>query len=151
MPELTVHRSITIHASAETIWRVLTDNSFIPQYMFGCVAETDWEPGSPLLWKGAADGKLYVKGKVLVFQPPQRLQYTTIDPNDPAISDTPENYLRMTFTIHTANKDCMLEMVADGFDTVARGAERYQEVNSGDNSLLIALKDIAEKQSGNSR
>jgi len=48
--------------------------------MFGCYAETDWKPGSPLLWKGAADGKLYVKGRVVSIEPPHRLVYTVIDP-----------------------------------------------------------------------
>ena len=64
MPELLIRKSIEIDAPVETLWKILTDSKFIVQYMFGCNAETDWKPGSSLLWKGAADGKLYVKGFV---------------------------------------------------------------------------------------
>jgi uncharacterized protein YndB with AHSA1/START domain len=145
MSELAVRRSVAIHAPAKTTWRVLTDNTFIPQYMFGCIAETDWQPGSPLLWKGAADGELYVKGAIVTFDAPRLLRYTTIDPNNPEVPDLPENYLTMSFIIREEKTGCRLEMVADGFNTVAKGAERYQEVNAGDDSLLLAIKGIAEK------
>jgi uncharacterized protein YndB with AHSA1/START domain len=148
MSELVVRRSMAIHAPAQTIWGVLTDNAFIPQYMFGCTAETDWQPGSPLLWKGAADGKLYVKGAIVTFDAPHVLRYTTIDPNNPEVPDLAENYLTMSFIIREEKGGCTLEMVADGFNTVAKGAERYQEVNAGDDSLLLAIKNIAENQAG---
>ena len=49
MPELVIRHSIEIEAPVTTVWKVLTDNAFIQQYMFGCIAETDWKPGSPLL------------------------------------------------------------------------------------------------------
>ena len=65
MTELFIRKSIETSASAEALWKVLTENEFIEQYMFGCMADTDWKPGSPLLWKGAADGKLYVKGHIV--------------------------------------------------------------------------------------
>ena len=44
MTELFIRKSIEVNAPADVLWRVLTDNTFIPQYMFGCVAETDWKP-----------------------------------------------------------------------------------------------------------
>ena len=57
MAELVIRKTVKVEAPLATLWKVLTDNEFIPQYMFGCYAETDWKPGSPLLWKGAADQK----------------------------------------------------------------------------------------------
>jgi hypothetical protein len=33
--------------------------------MFDCNAECEWNPGAPLLWRGAADGTLYVKGNIV--------------------------------------------------------------------------------------
>lgn len=82
MAGLFIRNTLDVNAPVETLWRVLTSNDFIPQYMFGCLAETDWNPGSPLLWKGAADGKLYVKGSIVSFDAPRRLEYTIIDPNN---------------------------------------------------------------------
>src|ERR1700684_4036236 len=96
MTALLIRKSIEVDASASTLWKVLTENEFIRQYMFGCNAESDWRVDSPLLWKGAADGILYVKGHVVSIDPPQRLVYTVIDPNS-AIPDIPENYLTMTY------------------------------------------------------
>ncbi len=97
MSELVIRKKIEIAASPEKVWKVLTDNEFIKQYMFNCYAETDWKPGSPLLWKAAADGKLYVKGQVVAVDPPGCLVYTVIDPNS-RIPDIPANYLTMSFT-----------------------------------------------------
>src|SRR5258708_750221 len=95
MTALIIRQTIDVDAPVETLWKILTDNEFIPQYMFGCLAETDWKPGSPLLWKGKTDGTLYVKGNVVSFEPPHRLVYTVIDPNSD-IADIPSNYLTMT-------------------------------------------------------
>src|ERR1700761_7382174 len=100
MPELIIRKSIEVAAPVETLWKVLTDPKYIPQYMFGCVAETDWQPGSPLLWKGAADGKVYVKGEVVAIDAPHRLEYTIFDPNS-TIPDLPENYLTMVYELRS--------------------------------------------------
>ena len=143
---LEIHTSIEIAAPAETIWKVLTDNTLIPQYMFGCVAETDWKPGSPLLWKGAADGKLYVKGKVIAFEPSHRLVYTVIDPNS-SIPDVPENYLTVTCEIKSLeNGVSLLSFTQGDFATVANGEQRYKDSGSGDDFLLKGLKKLAEEQ-----
>ena len=146
MNELLIHKSIEVAAPTSTIWKILTDNEFIPQYMFGCVAETDWKPGSPLLWKGSADGKLYVKGQVIAFEPPHRLVYTVIDPNS-SIADVPENYLTVTCEVKSLeNGASLLSFTQGDFATVANGEERYKHSLDGDDFLLKAMKKLAEEQ-----
>src|ERR1700733_7714910 len=98
MTERFIRKTVEIDAPTGTLWKILTDNEFIPQYMFGCIAETDWKPGSPLLWKGAADGKLYVKGHIVAIDAPHHFEYTVIDPNSD-IEDIPANYLKMTYDL----------------------------------------------------
>jgi uncharacterized protein YndB with AHSA1/START domain len=48
---LKVINSITINASAERVWGILTDANETPKYMFGCKTVSDWKVGSTLDWK----------------------------------------------------------------------------------------------------
>jgi uncharacterized protein YndB with AHSA1/START domain len=143
MAELVIRKTVEIGAPVATVWKVLTDNEFIPQYMFGCYAETDWRPGSALLWKGKADGKLYVKGHVVAIDAPHRLEYTVIDPNS-GIADVPENYLTMVYELRDAGGVTTFEIVQGDYSKVANGQKRYEDTVAGDDHLLTAIKKIAE-------
>jgi uncharacterized protein YndB with AHSA1/START domain len=144
--ELFIRQSIEINAPAATVWKILTSNEFIPQYMFGCRAETDWKPGSPLLWRGAADGKLYVKGQVVSFRPPDLLVYTIIDPNS-TIPDIPQNYLTVACELKSVgDRVTGLEFSQGDFRKVADGQNRYNHSADGDNTILVAIKSLAESQ-----
>ena len=148
MPELIIRKSVEVAAPIETLWKVLTDSEFIPQYMFGCIAETDWKPGSPLLWKGAADGKLYVKGDVVSVDPPHRLEYTIFDPNS-TVPDIPENYLTMTYELQEKSDGASaLEIVQGDYAKVADGQRRYEHSLEGDDFVLIGIKKLAESAAG---
>jgi len=144
MTELFIHKSIEVNASADALWKVLTDNALIPQYMFGCVAETDWQPGSPLLWKGAADGKLYVKGQIVAVDPPHRLEYTCIDPNNSTIPDVPANYLTMSYELRPHGAGSIFEIIQGDYSKVAEGHKRYEDTLKGDDYILKKIKELAE-------
>jgi uncharacterized protein YndB with AHSA1/START domain len=147
MTERFIRRTVEIDAPAGTVWKILTDNEFIPQYMFGCNAETDWKPGSPLLWKGAADGKLYVKGEVVTFEAPHLLEYTVIDPNNPALADIPENYLTMSFAVKERGENASaLEIRQGDFTAIAHGEQRYNDTVGGGDFVLVGIKKLAEAQ-----
>jgi uncharacterized protein YndB with AHSA1/START domain len=146
MPELLIRKNIEVDAPVETLWKILTDSEFIRQYMFGCNAETDWKPGSPLLWRGAADGKLYVKGNIVSIDPPHRLAYTIFDPNS-TIADIPANYLTMTYSLKKNGAGSVLEITQGDFSTVADGENRYQHSLDGDDTVLNGIKKIAEAES----
>jgi uncharacterized protein YndB with AHSA1/START domain len=144
MTALLIRKSIEVDAPARTLWKVLTENEFIRQYMFGCNAESDWRAGSPLLWKGAVDGVLYVKGHVVSIEPPQRLVYTVIDPNS-TIPDIPENYLTVTYHVQPrGDHACTLEITQGDFATVADGQKRYEDSLGGGDSIMAATKKMAE-------
>jgi uncharacterized protein YndB with AHSA1/START domain len=144
MSGLFVNMQLDVDAPAESVWRVLTDNEFIPQYMFGCRAQTDWKPGSPLLWYGVADGKLYVKGTVTTFEAPHLLEYTVIDPNS-EIADVPENYLDMRFVVKPRGEHgSTLEVSQGDFAKVANGQKRYQDTQGGNDFVLQGIRKVAE-------
>jgi len=139
-------KTIEIDAPVETLWKVLTDSEFIKQYMFGCVAETDWKPGSPLLWKGAADGTLYVKGHIVSNEPPHRLAYTLFDPNS-TMQDIPANYLTMTYELKKRNnRGSVLEITQGDFSKVEDGERRYEHSLKGDDAILEGIKKLAEAE-----
>jgi len=147
MPELLIRKSIEVDAPVETLWKVLTDAKFIKQYMFGCNAETDWKPGSPLLWKGEADGKLYVKGYVVLNEPPRRLAYTAFDPNS-TIKDIPANYLTMTYDLKKrGDQASVLEITQGDYAAVEDGETRYKHSLEGDDVVLQGIKKLAEAES----
>jgi uncharacterized protein YndB with AHSA1/START domain len=145
MAELFIRNTLDVNAPVDKLWKILTDNEFIPQYMFNCVVETDWKPGSPLLWKGAADGKLYVKGNVVSINAPHSLAYTIIDPNNSAIADIPDNYLTVTYTLQPrTDHTCTLEIAQGDFSKVANGQQRYEESSGAGDFILQSIKKLAE-------
>jgi uncharacterized protein YndB with AHSA1/START domain len=144
MNERVIRTTIEVDAPVSTLWKILTDNEFIKQYMFGCYAETDWKAGSPLLWKGVADSKLYVKGHVVSIEPPHRLVYTVIDPNS-TIADIPSNYLTMTYDLKERNGHAsVLEITQGDFAAVEDGENRYKDSLGGGDSILGSIKKLAE-------
>ena len=149
MEKKTVQNTITINAPATKVWDLLTNGEQTKKYMFGCETVSDWQPGSPLLWRMNYEGKelVPVKGTVLKIVPNQLLRYTVIDPNA-AYQDTPENHLNVTYQLVEANGATTLTVTQDGFEGAADGDKRYQDVyNNGDgwNPILVQIKALAEE------
>lgn len=145
---LIVKSTITIQASADKVWDVLTNPAQTKKYMFGCEALSDWKVGSPLLWKGNFNGVelVAVKGSIVEIQPGKFLAYTTIDPNNPAMPDLPENYLTVTCDLSEKDGQTLLTVTQGDYSTVADGANRYKHTVDGGgwDPILIEIKKIAE-------
>ncbi|MCF2496677.1 SRPBCC domain-containing protein [Dyadobacter chenhuakuii] len=144
-----VTNSIAINGPATAVWNVLVSPEKTKQYMFGCEAISDWNPGSELLWKGQADGKevTFVRGYVICVEPEKHLEYTTFDPNDTSIQDIPENYLQVTYDLKEENGQTVLTASQGDFSKVAKGGERYQEVYNGGvgwTPMLQKIKELVE-------
>ena len=148
MNKLEVKNTITIHATAQKVWDVLTNPEQTQKYMFGCETVSDWNTGSALLWKGSYEGKemVFVKGIILQIQPDKVLQYTVIDPFA-SYPDIPENYLNVTYTLKEKEGSTELTVTQDGFENAAEGEKRYKDVyNNGEGwqPILVQIKQIAE-------
>lgn len=118
--------------------------------MFGCETVSDWNVGSPLLWKGNYEGKemVFVKGEIVEIEPEKLLTYTTIDPNS-TIDDISENYLQVTYLLSTDNERTILTVTQGDYNMVADGEKRYQEAFNngiGWNPILNEIKKLVEKQ-----
>lgn len=80
--------SILIDAPREKVWEAVVTPALIKQYMMGSDVDTDWQVGSPIVWKGEYEGKKYEdKGEILQMEPEKLVQYThDVKP------DAPEKY-----------------------------------------------------------
>ncbi len=150
MQKLVVQNTITINASADEVWDVLTNPQQTKKYMFGCETVSDWTIGSDLFWKGSYEGQemVFVKGRILEIEPKKVLKYTVIDPNA-SYPDLPVNHLNVTYELHEANGETTLTVSQDGFENAADGEKRYRDVyNNGQGwyPILVLIKDLAEKQ-----
>ena len=145
---LVVKSEITIEAPIEKVWEALTKPEWTKQYMFGCEAISDWKPGSPLLWKGVFNGvdMVAVKGHIISIDPGNSLVYTTIDPNNPAIPDLPENYLTVTYHLKEQEGKTYFTATQGDYSTVADGANRYKHTVDGGgwDPLLVQIKQLLE-------
>lgn len=149
MSTLVVENTITIKASAATVWDLLVNPQQTKKYMFGCETVSDWKAGSSLLWKGVYEGNemVFVKGDIVAIEPGKLLVYTVIDPNSTTIPDIPENYLTVTYALAEDNGQTVLTVSQGDFATVADGERRYNETyNNGDgwNPILVQIKALAE-------
>lgn len=91
--------SIVIHAPADKVWDALTKPELIKQYLFGTEVTTDWQPGSPVIYRGVWKGKPYEdKGKILQVDP-EKLLVSTFWSSLSGVPDTPENYKTITYKL----------------------------------------------------
>ena len=139
--DLTARASTRIDASADDVWRALTDPAEIRKYYFGTNLKTDWKPGSPITWSGEWQGKTYEdRGKVLEVEKNRRLKYTHFSPMM-GLEDKPENYHTIT-----------IDLAPDGDGTrVSLAQDNNADAKARDHSaknwetMLGGLKKLLEK------
>lgn len=98
MDNNSIQASITIQASQEKVWDVLTNADKIRKYV-GSDTKTDWAVGSPISWSGDMQGITYQnKGQVLENKPHSLLKFTYWSGMG-GDADLPENYSEITYTL----------------------------------------------------
>jgi uncharacterized protein YndB with AHSA1/START domain len=143
---LFIRNEIVIDAPRRDVWSALVEPDQTRQYMFDCETVSDWKEGSELLWRGAKDGVVYVKGVVIEIRPAEYLSYTTIDPHS-NIDDTSENYLTVTYTLTEQEGKTHLTVTQGDYSKVAEGTRRFKESSNGGegwNPILVAIKNQVE-------
>ena len=129
-----------IEAPPGRVREALTDPDQIELYMFGSRVFTDWQPGSPIVWKGEYEGKPYEdKGEVLEFTPARRLRLTHFSPLSGA-EDVPENYHTLTYELESHDGHTHVSLSQDG----NASAEAAEHSRANWEKMLSGLKATVE-------
>ena len=125
---------VYIAASPERVWEALTQSELTKQYYYGNTVESDWQPGSPLVYRNA-DGSESIRCEVVEADPPSRLVHTFFFPG---ADETPS---RVTWTIEPRGAASLLTLVHDEFDGET---QTYRSVAHGWVPVLSGLKTLLE-------
>ena len=141
MSEYVATAQCEIAAPPEQVWRALTDPELIKKYMFGSEVNTDWQPGSPITWKGEFEGRAYEdKGEIIAVEPGQRLEVTHFSPLT-GQEDRPENYHRVRYDLQPANAGTSVRLTQDN----SGSAEEAEHSGANWQMMLDGLKKVVEE------
>ena len=130
-----------IDASPDRVWHALTDPKEIEKYFFGSRVETDWEPGSSIVWRGEYEGRQYEDhGTILEVKPGHRLMLTHFSPLS-GDEDAPENYHTILYEIQQDDGKTHVRLSQDNNAT----KEQADHSKEAWEAMLSGLKDLVEK------
>jgi uncharacterized protein YndB with AHSA1/START domain len=132
--------AIEIDAPPGEVWTALTDPEQIKKYMFGSQVETDWQPGSPIVWKGEYEGKKYEdKGEIVEIERERRLKMTHFSPLS-GEEDVPENYHTVLYELEKNGEHTRVSLTQDNNSS----AEAAEHSKSNWEKMLAGLKKVVE-------
>jgi uncharacterized protein YndB with AHSA1/START domain/DNA-binding transcriptional ArsR family regulator len=129
--------SVYIRASADALWRAITDGDQTVRYYYGTRVASDWRRGSPIVYT-YPDGTVAADGEVLEIEPPRRVAMTFRALWDPELEA--EGAVRQTWEIEPAGEGtCRLTVTSDGM-----GARTEAEFTGGIPVIVSGLKTLLE-------
>ena len=133
--------TITINASLQRVWDVLTQPELVKLWQYGSDLQTSWIPGSPIRFTTAWGDTIFEQwGQVLIYQPTQLIRYSLFAPR-PGLEDKAENYFVMHYQLTDVASRTHLEIIQEDNRPGA-----VQEPPQGEeNPVLQALKKLAEE------
>ncbi|MBV6646085.1 MAG: SRPBCC domain-containing protein [Cyclobacteriaceae bacterium] len=136
---------VEIDASTKEVWKALVDPEKTKRYMFNCEVICSWQIGDPILWKGATDGIVYVKGNLRELVEDVCFEFSIFDPNA-EYPEVPENYLYARYDLISSGAKTRLKVTQGDYNTVADGEKRYQDTmaQGGWQPVLDQIKKIVE-------
>ncbi|GGH32371.1 hypothetical protein GCM10007423_21830 [Dyadobacter endophyticus] len=137
-----IYLDITVNASAEHVWAVLTQPELIGKWMFDTPVEidTEWHEGGKLREQGDLHGLPFEnRGEIIRFDPPAALQYTHWSTLS-LIPDVPQNYSLLQFQLQNIDSRTVLKLTISNLVTfeIFKHLEFYWKV------ALHLLREVAE-------
>lgn len=129
--------TITIHASTQKVFDVLTKPALISLWQFGRALSTDWRPGSVIRFKSESEGKpLEQWGTIFEMRTNELIKYNLFTPR-PDLEDKLENYCVTSYILTNIDGQTELEIIQE--DNRPNSFE-----GGGLKPILVSLKAIAE-------
>ena len=125
---------VYIAATPEQVWAAITESEFTKQYYYDNTVESDWQPGSPIVYRNP-DGTEAIQGEIIEADPPRRLVHTFFFPG------TDESPSRCTWSIEARGDATLLVLTHDDFDGET---STYRSVAHGWVPILSGLKTLLE-------
>jgi uncharacterized protein YndB with AHSA1/START domain/DNA-binding transcriptional ArsR family regulator len=129
---------IFIRATADQVWRAITESEFTLRYYYSSTVESDWRAGSTFRY--AVSGNDVIVGTVLEADPPRRLvQSFDARWDDDVAADAPS---RLTWELEEAAPG--VTKVTTIHDEFPSQTATYYQVSSGMPYILSGLKSLLE-------
>jgi uncharacterized protein YndB with AHSA1/START domain/DNA-binding transcriptional ArsR family regulator len=126
-----------IRASAEQVWKALTDADLTARY-WGHANVSDWQPGSPWEHRRAdGSGVVDVVGQVVTAEPPTRLAITFEDSPD---AESPREPSVVTFLVEPHQDIVRLTVTHENLPNL----EMFGGISDGWPAVLANLKSLLE-------
>ena len=138
---ITSKSTIVVNANKQKVWDALTKPEFVKQWQYGSDLLTDWKVGSDIRFRIEWDNEVFEQwGKILEIIPNELIKYSLFFPR-PDLEDKEENYFIMSYIISEFKNAIKLEIVKED----NRSGVVKEKENNEENPILIALKEIIEK------
>lgn len=129
---------IYIQAAPEAVWEGLTSAEFTRRYFHGTDIESDWQPGSEVIYYNP-DRSIAVKGEVLEADYPRVLSFTWHVHYNPEAQA--EGATRVRFTLEPVEGATKLTLVHDRF---VENSVLFESISGGWIAILSNLKTLLE-------
>ena len=140
MSHRTTTSQILIHAPVASVWEALTKPELVKQWQYGADVITNWQKGSPIVYRSEWEGKVYEqRGTILEIEPEKLVKYTLFAPR-PGLDEKPENSFTMTYRVEEINGKTMLTITQDD----PREQQSQEQAEEAENTVLDSLKKLVE-------
>lgn len=155
MTKLFVDKTMYIDAPASRVWAVITQREYTDQWAGEFSSggprfhiESDWQFGSPVLWKGE-DGVVAVQGNVTAVEPLRLLRFTVFDVQiQDGLPITDEDGI--TFELSEADGMTTLHVLQGDFSVMDDGELYCQASGRVWDRVLPTIRHLAERKSSTS-
>jgi uncharacterized protein YndB with AHSA1/START domain/DNA-binding transcriptional ArsR family regulator len=128
---------VFIKTTPERLWRAITDPADTRLYYYGNEVQSDWQPGSRLVYLD--HGEVQLDCRILEIEPNRKLVHTFTMVYEPELAADPPS--RVSWVIEKMGETCRLTVIHDDFDGETK---TYHETQSGWAVILSGLKTLLE-------